>query len=525
MVFNFKWNPFKSSLQIRILLLTIIVATLVLWFSDKLTTLSSMRALETEIGNQTTMAAHRLATDLHDVEAKEINRRFYRSLNKILELVPNITRVDVYFKDGDELKLLVSNSLPDVRVLEFFELNALKSGQSDTYMIEDEETGKRQIAAVYPIALLGGKPGLVTIISSLKPVSDLVTIHSRIQIYMLVASILFLVIGITILFRTTVYRSVHHLVTTMQLFQTGKTHVRAHLKLPGEFGELAQHLNIMFNELNQFHKNMKKQIQTATEALAKRNQDLESLNFLLIETQKRLTQSERLALIGQLTATFAHEIGSPLSAVSTHLQILLEDPKLSQSMVTRLKLADSEINRVCAIVENLLTDVRRPDYRILVNLQEIIEKVAHLLSPIFQSRQIEFQLIGLDKPLLIQGNPDQLQQLFLNLFNNSMDAIIGTGSLRVEIHIDTETQPEPNWVIQLHDSGIGIPQDKLSHIFEPFFTTKEFGKGTGLGLAVCQEIVRRHGGRLSAISVFGSGTTFRLMFPIPSLDSTTSLGE
>jgi signal transduction histidine kinase len=477
--------------------------------------LNSVRALETEIGNQTTMAAHRLANDLHDAITDDINRRFHRSLNKILELVPNITRVDVYIKDGADLRLLLSNSLPDERVLEFFELNALKSGQADTYMIEDEENGKRQIAAVYPIALLGGKPGLVTVISSLKSVSDLVTIHSRTQIYILSATILVLALGITILFRTTVYRSVHHLVNTMHLFQTGKTSVRAHEKLPGEFGELACHLNQMLKEISQFHENMKQQIQAATEALAKRNQELEGLNLLLIETQKRLTQSERLALIGQLTATFAHEIGSPLSAVSTHLQILLEDSKLHPAMLQRLKLADTEINRVCSIVENLLADIRRPDYRIAVDLCKTVENAAHLLGPTFQSRQIHFQLNCSATHAPVQGNPDQLQQLLLNLFNNAMDAISGAGSILIEIqsHIPEPPDSQRFWQIRIQDTGVGISHDKLEHIFEPFFTTKEFGKGTGLGLAVCQEIIRRHGGRISAESQPQHGTTFIVLLP------------
>ena len=307
------FGKFKLSLQMRILLLTVVVATVVLSISDKLSILSSVKALEDEIGARTTMAAQRLAADLHHANPEEIGNRFHTSLSKIRELVPNITRVNVYIKDGEALKLLISNSFPADRPPEDFEISALKSGVPDTYMVEEDE-GRRRIVSVKPVLLLGQKPGLVTVICSLKPVDDLLDIHSQTQLYMLAATILSLVIGITLLFRTTVYRSVLHLVKVMHLFQAGKTLVRAQDRLPGEFGELARHLNQMLDEISQFHESMKAQIRAATEALAKRNQELENLNLLLIETQKRLTQAERLALIGQLTATFAHEIGSPLSS-------------------------------------------------------------------------------------------------------------------------------------------------------------------------------------------------------------------
>ncbi|NTV51472.1 MAG: hypothetical protein HGA76_00460 [Candidatus Firestonebacteria bacterium] len=495
--------------------MTILVSTAVVWISDKFSTLSSVKALEDEIGSRTTMAAQRLAADLHHAALEDIDYLFRRSLNKIRELVPNITRVDVYVKDGEQLKLLTTNSIADERAPEDFELTALKSGIPDTYIIEEDE-GQNRIVAVKPVHLLNGKPGFVTVISSLKPVNDLLVIHSRIQLYKLFATILLLVLGITLLFRNTVYRSVYHLIGTMHLFQAGKTTVRAQVNLPGEFGELAQHLNQMLNEISQFHANMKSQIQDATEALAKRNQELESLNLMLIQTQKRLTQSERLALIGQLTATFAHEIGSPLSAVSTHLQILLENSGLPPAMLQRLKLADTEINRVCTIVENLLADIRRPDYRTRVDLIEIFEKVGHLLGPTFQARALRFDFQCDDPTALVYGNPDELQQLFLNLFNNSLDAITGEGWVRVLIARQTRMPDETHafWRVDIQDSGSGIPNDKLEHIFEPFFTTKEFGKGTGLGLAVSREIVRRHGGRISVESRLMQGTTFMLWLPV-----------
>jgi len=510
-----KPSSFKPSLQTRILSLTVVIATVVLIVSDHLSTLSSVRALEKEIGAQTTMAVPRMALALMHAAPENIHHRFRLSLSKITEVVPNITRVDIYQQDGAQIRLVISSSLPEVRELEDFELEALKTGTPDTYMIEDED-GSKMIAAVNPTHLLDGKPAFITVLSTLKPVGDLMKVRSRIRLYTLLANIGLLAAAIALLFRTTVYRSVSHLVKTMHLFLAGQTSVRAQGKLPGEFGELARHLNFMLQEISEFHNHMKQQIQAATEVLAKRNQELENLNLLLFETQKRLVQSERLALVGQLTATFAHEIGSPLSALSTHLQILLEDPRLETAACDRLRLADSEINRVCGIVENLLANTRRRvDQRVPVDVSDIIRKVAHLLGPLLQSRQVAFSLEGEHGPQLILGQADQMQQLFLNMFNNSLDAIHDhRGFIRVAIHRHADAASgHPGFEIMIRDSGIGIAPDKLPQIFEPFFTTKEFGKGTGLGLAVCQEIVHRHGGRIQADSLPGESAVFTLWLP------------
>jgi signal transduction histidine kinase len=513
---------FKPTLQTRILFLTIVIATVVLLVSDNLSKLSSVRALEKEIGSQTTMAAHRMALDLMHATPENIDRRFHQSLSKVLEVVPNILRVDVYAKYGQDLRLVISSMQPEERPLEDFELQALNSGDSDTYMVEDEGSFRR-VVAVNPLHLLDGKPAFVTVVSSLKPVDDLMKVRSQIRFFTLLANIVLLVIAITLLFRTTVYRSISHLVKTMHLFLAGQTTIRAQDRLPGEFGELARHLNFMLQEISQFHDNMKQQIQAATDVLAKRNQELENLNLLLFETQKQLVQAERLALVGQLTATFAHEVGSPLSALSTHLQILLEDSRIEPSAQERLKMADAEINRVVGIVENLLTNARRTGHQAPVDIGETIRKVHHLLGPLLQSRQVELTLTSEPGQLLIQAHSDQLQQLFLNLFNNSLDAIQKTPG-RIGVRIRRVTEPphdRPFFEIRIEDSGVGISADKLEHIFEPFFTTKEFGKGTGLGLAVCQEIVRRHDGRILAQSTPGENAIFTIYFPeyIPDPDN------
>jgi signal transduction histidine kinase len=256
-------------------------------------------------------------------------------------------------------------------------------------------------------------------------------------------------------------------------------------------------------------------VEEATRELINRNRDLQQLNLQIYETKKRLSQAERLALAGQMTATFAHEVGSPLSAIATHLQILLEDTHLAADIRERIMLAYDQIDRVCNIVESLLNTTRQTARHIPVELEEIICKVTRLLGPTLELKGINFGLYTHGGPFLTRGDPDQLEQLFLNLLNNALDALQEHGWLRVEIRRQPVADDSDRYcfLIDVKDSGIGIPADKLDHIFEPFFTTKDFGQGSGLGLAVSKEIVRQHGGQIQVVSVPGEGTCFTVVLP------------
>jgi two-component system NtrC family sensor kinase len=504
----------RSSLQLRILGLTVLIVASVLSVGDYFVTKSSIRVLEEEIGDLTHNAAQNLAHALGGYGVAQLETPFHRTLARVLELVPNITRADVYMRFPEGLQLVTSSLKTVERTPEPFELSSLQEWQADTFQVE-EENGPRTIVAVEPLRLQDGREGFVTVISSLKPVKDLTDVHARFRLYSLGSSILLLVLGISLVFRATVVRSVRHLVGVMHRFQAGQTAVRVQERLPGEFGELAVHLNEMLSEVGQFHENLQFQIQAATTALAKRNQELEALNLLLFDTQKHLVQAERLSLIGQLTATFAHEIGSPLSAVSTHLQLLQENPGLAPATRERVQLVDAEINRIIGIVENLLSNARSAPQRTPLDLQEVVRRVIQLLGPTLRSRRTEVVVEADPGQLRILGNPDQLEQLFLNLCNNALDAMAGPGRITLALHRLPAERPEaPAHVqVQVRDSGAGIPADRLPHIFEPFFTTKEFGKGSGLGLAVSREIVRQHGGRIGVQSPPGEGAAFTLELP------------
>ena len=503
----------RWSLQTRILLSTIFLSASVLVIANWVTTRTAVSAVEGTIGVQTANAAQRLANCLVHSSSSDVPQQYKALVREILELEPNIVRVDLYREIKGEVRNLDSSSFRGDRVVEGEETRAFYAQKAKTFIVQ--EGASRQVFSVDPIYFDDGTRGFVSVVSSLQAVDEILSTHGRIRIYSLVVTVGLMVFAVGWLFRNTVYRNVNHLLGVMHRFWEGETSVRASENLTGELGELGRSFNFLLEEVQNYHEELQSRVEAATSQLRTRNKDLRNLNLQLLETQRKLTQAERLALAGQLTATFAHEIGSPLTAISTHLQMMMEDTQLNARIRERLHLAGEQIDRVCGIVENLLNTTRSAAHMEPVELVEILCKISQVLEPSFESRHIQYNLTSHEDVLWISGNVDQLQQLFLNLLNNSLEAVQDQGKIRVELKRVENGQSVPDLVqVKVRDSGVGIPHERQAEIFKPFFTTKEFERGTGLGLAVCKEIVAHHQGSISVESEVGQGACFTILFPL-----------
>ena len=225
--------------------------------------------------------------------------------------------------------------------------------------------------------------------------------------------------------------------------------------------------------------------------------------------------TERLAVVGQLAAGVAHEIGNPLASISSIVQLLLRrqaDPQL----VSHLENINHSIDRMSRIVRDLV-DFSRPvrDIRARIDINDAVEAALHLITYDRRASRIQFSRSHATVLPPIMGLPDQLSQVFLNLLINAVDAIgEHEGSIRTTTRSDAD-----RIFIDIHDTGPGMPREILPRIFDPFFSTKAVGKGTGLGLSVSYGIVKKHGGRIDVQSDAGSGTTFTVILPVASLST------
>lgn len=228
--------------------------------------------------------------------------------------------------------------------------------------------------------------------------------------------------------------------------------------------------------------------------------------------EQQLFESEKLAAVGRLAASIAHEVNNPLEAIKNALYLMESGAEGDQNS-RFLEIARKETERVSHIIRQMLGFARRSGEVDWVDVNQLLEETLVLLEK--KMRQLRIRVNrSLDESLpKIRARADQLRQVFLNLIINAQQAISGAG----EITISTsryEQALQPSIIVQLIDSGIGINQDNLTRIFDPFFSTGK--KGTGLGLWVTQDIVRQHGGRIEVSSEVERGTVFTIVLLVDS---------
>ena len=318
----------------------------------------------------------------------------------------------------------------------------------------------------------------------------------------------------------------------MNRLEKGDPTARTDVMSNNELGQIASRFNLMAAELQRaaqereslideirgLNTGLQSRIEEALAALQGKNQELERLmegNALLRE---ELGQQERLAVAGQLTAAFAHEVGTPLNLVNSHLQLLQGQSNVDDKTRERLGVIHGQIERVGDIVRKMMDLTRRPGIQQeAVALGPLVSDLQRLWSPTLAIHGVTFEWDAPD-PCVLFVDRKQMEQLFINLVNNSVDAMPEGGQLRLEAHLDPSGA---RWLIKLSDTGTGIPAELLGKVFKPMFTTKPEGQGTGLGLAICREIVRAHGGEIHIESEEGKGTT--MGFPLPALPTTAEI--
>ncbi|SDU59289.1 PAS domain S-box-containing protein [Desulfobacula phenolica] len=235
-----------------------------------------------------------------------------------------------------------------------------------------------------------------------------------------------------------------------------------------------------------------------------------------VETEKKSREMERMAYIGQLTASLSHEIRNPLSSVKMNLQILGKNIILKGNDRKRIQISEREINRLEGILKQLLDFAKPVSLKFdMVDINDIVRSCVELLEMKFHRKSIECE-IKLDPGLKeFSADKDKVEQIIINFLLNALDSVDDFGIIRVLTAVKKQNGT-PCAMIRVEDNGKGISRDLLPHIFEPFYTTKT--NGTGLGLANVKQIATAHGGRVRVIDLKNSGTAFEVFLPMGEIN-------
>jgi signal transduction histidine kinase len=288
-----------------------------------------------------------------------------------------------------------------------------------------------------------------------------------------------------------------------------------------EVGVVARGLTGMLSRIRRFNSELQGKVDEAVAGQARKNRELAEVNQLLVEARRDLTTKERLAALGQISGTIAHELGNPLNAISGHIQLLIRDAVTPDDTRAGLETVEREVRRMTSIIRRFLDSARAlapvPED---VDMVELLDEALSLSVPVDARDRIEVRREVSPDAAHVRSDPGLLRHVLGNLIANAVDAMPEGGRLTVRASREGGTVS-----VAVNDTGVGLGPEERRHLFEPFFTTKPRGKGTGLGLSISREIASALRGRIEVDSSPGRGSSFTLCFPEVSGVSPTPGGN
>jgi len=276
-----------------------------------------------------------------------------------------------------------------------------------------------------------------------------------------------------------------------------------------EMGLLADTFNAMAGDIRRYKDNMENWTKALEEEIRKKTSEI-------MKSHDQLINAEKLASLGRMAAGVAHELNSPLTGIVTFSHLMLKRmPPENKQDIEDLEVIIEQAERCSKIIKGLLGFSRKTSAeKVFVNINTLTENTISMVRNQAKFHNIKFAL-NFDNSLpQIPIDPNQLQQVFINLLINAADAMNERGQVTVATRTSLDTASRRKFVeIEFTDTGPGIPEEHLGKVFEPFFTTKPVGKGTGLGLAVSYGIIKKHGGNIFVRSELGRGASFFVRLP------------
>ncbi len=442
------------------------------------------------------------------------------SLNKLLEDYARIQGVESILLVDSSLNLLADtpNPVPDLHISKETLRKVIHSGNRRTEI--KSIMGEKYLSIAAPFSKDQSVLGAVGMLLPLADIEiTMAQFQETVMLFAISTALVFIVVGSFLLTRYLV-KPLEKLIKATEDITEG--YVPKHLEVTSsnEIGTLSVSLARMSDKLRE-----------DKDAIDNYVKSLEESNRQLQLAQDQVIRSEKLSSVGRLAAGVAHEIGNPIGIILGYVEILRQQISDGPDTNEPLERLEKEVMRIDSIIRELLTFSRPSTLHLQpIQVNSVIQEATTIISHQKGFQNIKLKLSLEESLPVIMADERLLQQVFINLFINAMDAMGDGGELSVSSEYRSVsnhgpldyTLPHDGVTIMVSDSGVGIDQKHLEKIFDPFYTTKSPGKGTGLGLSVCHRIIESLGGVIRVQSIPGKGTTVTIMLPV-SQESYTSV--
>jgi signal transduction histidine kinase len=533
-----RWH--RLSLQVKITLIIICIVGLSAVTTEWLEARSIQHTVEDNV-RAAALAVGR-AVDQNVTSLAQLSNREPRTkeLEKILATLPDLLNIVLYeFQPGPEVSPLAIASTGPTELLLLTHARQERAHALVQRVREERQplidyadrTNTHRVFLAAPISLKGVVVGATYAeFSTLQMDEALESLRQASRTRRLLTG-LAIVVTINLFLYFKVHRPVKRLLTAVESVSQGTMTSVVPVEEQDELGELAGTFNDMVKKIREathdnaqlteslqaMNDSLQLKVSEATAEVLQKNRALAHTNELLSVAQRDAARAQRLSAIGQVAATVAHKIGTPLTALSGHIQLMAEDPTLGAESRQRLQTVEAQIERTSRIIQDLLLYARRPEpVRSPLDLNACVAECLALFQPEFDRRRIALATEWSQQIEKVEADAQQLQEVFNSLIENALDAMPDGGALVIRISPHAELgQPDhrTSVAVDLIDTGCGMNDAQLVQIFQPFFTTKRAGRGTGLGLASALETVRAHGGDITVESELKKGSRFTIVLP------------
>jgi two-component system NtrC family sensor kinase len=499
------------SLRVRLALLVALSTAVVIGIEAYLEGRVFERAVERDLFETARLTALAVADD-YELRTDPVDAlALAEDLHEFALAAPSLRTLSIVTVQADIATVVASTSSEERPEAIAVGIQAVREGRTIS------GAGPPETASVaVPIVKPDGRRAAAVATVSLAALEQFHTKGRAVILWFAPAAIIVLTLLVDWLGRHLIHRPIARIRDTMARAGTGDFAARAETLREDEIGRVAVGLNDMLARLQDFNVALQERVDDATAVLRVRNEELVESYERVLLLREALARAEQLAAVGQMAASVAHQVGTPLNLISGYVQMLQQDSAADPKVARRLQIVQDQIGKVASVVRTLLDHSRRPAERRPTELGALLLRVADVARPKLDAARISLALnVAPDLPQ-IDADAEELELAILNLVTNGLDAMPEGGALEVDARRHGDGVR-----IVVADTGHGIPPDLLPRIFDPWVTTKPAGRGTGLGLSITRDAIARHGGVIVAESTPGVRTVFTIDLPVPPPLETT----